>query len=183
MTLTERFQEFCAGNWRFRSAMDSESLAPAGRRLHVVLKDYPADVAIAGMDAWQASEEYFPTEAELRHTCDRVRGDYERQRAAARGSNTEPQGATRIFVSRVREVMGEDYAKSWLAGGVSCMFTADTIYTTGFGVSTLLKQCSGIAEECQVKIVQSDRARQMLQDYCNARGLRSETGHKRKRFS
>lgn len=172
--LTEAFKELCAV-CRPRPDQDESVLMSAASRLWKVLGEYPEPIALTALDTWPRRSEWFPTEKELRGLLDEIAAEAARE-AAARGHAgdgryKQPVGNTVLFVEEVRKLRGPDYVKSWLAGGITCMFTANHVYTTNIGADRLSKDVGALAEQMGVKIIFDRACSEMLARYCDERGL------------
>jgi hypothetical protein len=172
--LSEAFKELCAV-CRPRPDQDESVLMAAASRLWKVLGEFPEPVAQTALDLWPRRSEWFPTEFELRSLLEEIASNAARE-AQARGSvgggkYREPVGNTVAFVEEVRKLRGPDYCKSWLAGGITCLFSANIVYTTGIGADRLDKDVGALAAQLGVKIVHDKECSEMLARYCNERQL------------
>lgn len=175
--LSEAFKELCAVS-RVRPDLAAGSIEDAARRLWRVLGEYPEAVALKAMDQWPRRSEWFPAEKELRELLREIDGD-EAYKRASEGDTTEgvylsPIGNTHLFVERVRQICGADFVRSWLAGGVNCKFSLNTIYTTGVGADRLSAEFSDMAEQLGVTIKENEVCTRMLADYVDSRGIETE---------
>lgn len=161
---------------RPRPGQDEAGIEAGVRRLIAALKEFPDDVALWALDYWPRQSEWFPTEHELRAVCDLRVSSLARAEAAKGGERSgrflEPSGKTAYFVHRAREVHGEPFCKSWLAGGITCSFSNDTVYTTSVGADRLRKQCWAELQEAGVNVIESKDASKMLADYCDRHDLK-----------
>lgn len=169
---------------RPRPGQDEAGIEAGVRRLFAALKEYSEDVALWALDAWPRHSEWFPTEHELRVFCDRRMCEIAREEAAKRGEAKggrflEPVGKTAYFASRAFVVMGEPWCKSWLAGGITCMFSNDTIYTTSIGCERINRDCDLLLREAGVRVIESKDASKMLADYCDRNQLSFEPKRRR----
>lgn len=182
--LGEGFADLCAV-CRPRPDMTDENMTAAARRIHSVLREFPEPVALTALDLWPRRSEWFPTEFELRALLEEIASNAARE-AQARGSlgdgrYKQPVGNTVAFVDEVRRLRGADYCKSWLAGGITCLFSANVVYTTGIGFDRLSRDVGGLAEQMGVRIVRDKECSDMLAAYCNDRGLTFEPKQRRGR--
>lgn len=88
--------------------------------------------------------------------------------------------AVAYFANRCRTVMGEPWCKSWLAGGITCMFSADTVYTTKVGAERIQRECWALLQESGVNVIAHPDASAMLAQYCDRRELQFEPKRVRK---
>jgi hypothetical protein len=156
---------------RPRYGQTEDDLRDGARRIFRVLTEYPEEVALAAIDAWPRRSETFPTEKELRDLLDDMSAERSRQLAAAqpsagKGVYHTPVGRTANFVDDVRLSHGAAFAKSWLAGGINCLFSDTQILTTGFGAETLRRECDALLRKHDVSVRQHERARELLDAYC-----------------
>jgi len=163
----------------------SEGGIEAGaRRLFATLSEYPEAVALRALDAWPRQSEWFPTEFELRGLCATLAADAAREEAASSyvggGRYNKPDGIVMQFVERVRTARGEGYVKSWLAGGVTCQFGHNRIYTTGIGAERLLKDFGPLAYDLSVAVIADVGCMRMLAEYCDGRDLQFDTKRARR---
>lgn len=170
MSLPEAFRELCAV-CRPRPDLADGGMEAAASRLFKALNEYPEHVALTALDVWPRRSEWFPTEKELRDLCEEIASQSALE-AAARGSvggglYKHPVGNTVAFVSEVRKLRGDDYAKSWLAGGITCLFTANTIRTTRIGEERLNRDFGALAQHMGIKIARDDECSKMLAAYCD----------------
>lgn len=182
--LAQAFKELCAV-CRPRPDQDEAVLMAAASRLWKVLGEYPEPVALAALDLWPRRSEWFPTERELRDLLEELASKAAIDAAArgriADGRYLEPVGKTHVFVERVRKLRGDDYCKSWLAGGITCLFSADTVFTTGIGVERLNRDVRAIIDATGVTVRRSATASRMLADYCDKRELKFDPGGGRRK--
>jgi hypothetical protein len=175
--LAEAFKELCAV-CRVRPDLAAGGIEDAGRRLWRVLGEYPEAVALEALDQWPRQSDWFPTEKELRGLLDQLASaaaiEAAQRGEAPDGSYLYPVGRTLAFVERAKRLYGEDYCKSWLAGGITCIFTDDKIFTTGVGFERLHHDLGAAAREAGVEIFSSAAASAMLAQHCDTRGLKFE---------
>lgn len=181
--LANAFKEMCAVS-RVRPDLAAGSMEDAARRLWKVLGEYPEAVALTALDVWPRRSEWFPAERELRDLLEEIAAEAAHE-AAARGSTgdgryKQPVGNTVGFVDEVRRIRGEDYCKSWLAGGITCLFSANHVYTTGIGFDRLSKDFGHLAHSKGVAIIEDEDCSEMLKRYCDDRGLRFEPKPRRR---
>ena len=175
--LTDAFEELTQV-CRIRPGQFEGDIAALARRVFKALGEYPEPVALTALDMWPRQSEWFPTEKELRDLLDAIKAESERE-AAARGIGREgtyhsPTGASADFVDRVRRVHGGDYVKSWMAGGINCLFADKNIYVTSSAFDRLHRDCAFIAQAAGVTIVRSKQAEAMLAKYCDDREITFE---------
>ena len=175
--LTEAFRELCAVT-RPRPDQSEDGLTAMASRLFKVLGEYPEAIAITALDQWPRQSDWFPTEKELRGLLEQLASaaaiDAASRGQAPDGSYLYPIGRTLAFVERAKRLYGEDYCKSWLAGGITCIFTDDKIFTAGVGCERLHHDLGAAAREAGVEIFTSAAASKMLAQHCETRGLRFE---------
>lgn len=152
---------------RPRPDMDEGGAAAASRRLFSVLNEYDEDVALKALDEWPRNSEWFPTEKELRDLLDYVKlnSDKAAGEKDSRGRSDKPYGLTARFWEAVARVKGEAYARSWLRGGVTCMFTDRYVYVNQVGHDRLWRDLSNLIQEHGVAIVVDDDIAKLLVDY------------------
>jgi len=173
--LSEAFRQLCAVV-RPRADM-AANMEAAAARLYIVLSEYPEAVALKALDQWPRKSEWFPTEFELRGLCEEIANDNAREEAQASeayvggGRYNRPDGMVFQFVERVRGMRGDGYCKSWLAGGITCQFGHNRIYTTGLGERKLHEDFGDLARELGVAIIAEKAMSEMLARYCDERGL------------
>lgn len=182
MSLPDAFRELCAV-CRPRPDLSDGGMEAAASRLFKALGEYPQDVALWALDAWPRHSDWFPTEHELRVFCERRMGEVARDEAAkndpGQGRFLEPIGKTAYFAQRARAVMGEPWCKSWLAGGINCMFSQNIIFTTATGADRIQSECWGLLQESGVSVVVHKDAGAMLAKYCDRNQLTFEPRRKR----
>jgi hypothetical protein len=181
--LAEAFKELCAVS-RVRPDLAAGSIEDAARRLWRVLGEYPEAVALTALDVWPRRSEWFPAEKELRGLLEEIASNAARE-AQARGAvgggkYRQPVGNTVGFVEEVRRLRGADYCKSWLAGGITCLFSANIVYTTSIGADRLDKDVGALAAQLGVKIVRDKECSEMLARYCDERQLSFEPKGRRR---
>lgn len=163
---------------RIRPGQFEGDIAALARRVFKALGEYPEPVALAALDIWPRRSEWFPTEKELRDLLEEIQSEAEREAAsrgqAGDGTYRGPVGNTALFVQKVEVERGADYVKSWLAGGINCLFTTTTIYTTSIGEERLGKDCAALIKLCGVKIRHSRECSKMLAAYCEKKSLTFE---------
>lgn len=177
MSLPDAFRELCAV-CRPRPDLNDGGMEAAASRLFKALNEYPETVAMTALDMWPRRSEWFPTEKELRDLCEEIASQAAIE-AAARGSvggglYNYPVGNTVPFVREVTKLRGEDYAKSWLAGGITCLFSANTIHTTRIGEERLNRDFGLLAQHMGIEIERDDTCSKMLAAYCDQNNLRFE---------
>lgn len=182
--LSDAFKEMCAV-CRVRPDLAAGSIEDAARRLWSVLGEYPEAVALTALDLWPRRSEWFPAERELRDLLEEI-ASKAAQDAAARGSigggfYKQPVGNTVPFVNRVRDMRGDGYCKSWLAGGITCLFTANQIRTTGIGFDRLNKDVGPLAKEMGITILFDQECSDMLAEYCDRNSLKHDPKPRRGR--
>lgn len=163
---------------RTRPGQAEGDIAAMASRLFKVLGEYGEPVALTALDMWPRKSEWFPTEKELRDLCEDIASQAAID-AASRGKCEEgvyrgPVGNTVMFVDAVRDTMGEAYVRSWLSGGINCLFGNDTIYTTPTGMQRLVRDCFSLMGQCGVQVKTSLRVTAMLAEYCDGRELEFE---------
>lgn len=168
---------------RARPDMDASGAAAASRRLYSVLTEYDEEVALEALDSWPRNSEWFPTEKELRDLLDYVKINHDKVggKIDARGRSDKPSGMTKHFYDAVCRVKGEAYARSWLRGGATAMFTERYVYVNQVGHDRLWRDISNLIEEHGVAIVVDDDMTRMLVDYMAANGITGGFGQKRRR--
>lgn len=181
--LTDAFEELTQV-CRIRPGQFEGDIAALARRVFKALGEYPEPIALTALDMWPRQSEWFPTEKELRDLLEEIQSEAERE-AAARGQATDgtyhgPVGNTALFVEKVQAERGADYVKSWLAGGINCLFTTSTIYTTNIGVERLSKDCAALIKLCGVKIRHSPACSKSLAAYCEKHSLTYEPKRSRR---
>lgn len=178
--LAEAFRELTQV-CRVRPGAIEADIAAMARRLFRVMGEYPEAVALAAMDEWPRRSAFFPTEHEIRGLLEEIAGALARRVDPGNlqdGTYSSPVGATAEFARRVHAAHGAAYVDSWLIGGLNCLFSHDTIYTTAVGRQHLLQECGGIAGDCGVKIIQTEQMRERLREYARERGW--DEGKRRK---
>lgn len=155
---------------RPRPDQNEGNIEAGARRLFKMLGEYEEPIALKALDAWPRKSEWFPTEFELRGLCDELTAEAAHEGAGASyiggGRYHKPDGMVFQFVERVRDVRGDGYVKSWLAGGVTCQFAHNKIYTTGIGAERLHKEFGALAYELGVAIIEDKECSKMLTAYC-----------------
>jgi len=148
-----------------------------------VLTEYDEQVALDALDAWPRNSEWFPTEKELRDLLDYVRltSDKASGEKDAKGRSDKPYGMTKHFWEAVARVKGEAYARSWLRGGATAMFTERYVYVNQVGHDRLWRDISNLIEEHGVAIIVDDDMTRMLVDYMEANGITGGFEQKRRR--
>ena len=76
---------------------------------------------------------------------------------------------------------GEAYARSWLRGGATAMFTDRYVYVNQVGHDRLWRDLSNLINEHGVAIVVDDDMTRMLVDYMEANGITGGFEQKRRR--
>lgn len=172
--LSDAFNEMC-GVCRPRRDQDEEMIEPAVRRLWKVLGEYGENVAIEALNEWPKKNEFFPTEKELRELLDyiRINSDKATGKPDTKGRRDAPWGLTKYFYERVAKVKGEAYARSWLRGGLTCMFTERYVYVNQVGHDRLWRDLEPIIRECGVAIVVDDDIAKLLVDYIERNNIGS----------
>lgn len=182
--LADAFKELCAV-CRVRPDLAAGSIEDAARRMWRVLGEYPEPVAITALDVWPRRSEWFPSERELRDLLEEIASNAARE-AESRGSTgsglyKHPVGNTVAFVREVERIRGVDYCKSWLAGGITCLFTANQVRTTGVGEDRLRRDVGDLAKLMAIEILEDTDCSQMLRDYCDRNELKFEQKRGRSR--
>jgi len=176
--LADAFKELCAV-CRVRPDLAAGGIEAAGRRLWRVLGEYPEAIAFAALDQWPRQSEWFPAEKELRALLEELASaaaiDAAQRGDAPEGRYLYPIGHTAALVERAKRIYGEDYCKSWLAGGITCIFTENRIFTIAHGVDRLTHDLGAAMKEMGVEVYASVSASRMLAQHCEARGLVFET--------
>lgn len=166
MSKADAFNEMCAV-CRPRPDQDEGMLEAAARRLWSVLGEYPEPVAIAAMNDWPRTSEWFPTEKELRGLLDTLRLKMGKTSSdgTGKGRSQHPVGMTKQFWERVADVRGEAYAMSWLRGGVTAEFTTNNVFVNQVGHDRLWRDCEELIRETGVAIVPDKDVERLLTDY------------------
>jgi len=172
--LADAFQELTQV-CRPRPDQNEGNIEAGARRLFKMLSEYPEGLALEALDQWPRQSEWFPTEFELRKLCDELLAEATRKEVAGGyvggGRYHKPDGMVFQFVERVRDARGDGYVKSWLAGGITCQFAHNKIYTTGIGHDRLNRDFGILAYDLGVAIIEDAECSKMLRDYCAANNL------------
>lgn len=170
--LESAFNELCAV-CRPRPDQDEGMMEAGARRLWRVLGEYSEPVAIEALNDWPRNSEWFPTEKELRNVLDYVKlnNDKASGEKDTKGRSDKPFGMTKHFWEGVARIKGEAYARSWLRGGVTCMFTERYVYVNQVGHDRLWRDVSNLINEYGVAIVVDDDIAKLLVDYIERNGI------------
>lgn len=168
---------------RPRPDQSEASVAAMAERFAGVFREYPDEIVIGALNAWPKSSEWFPTEKELRDLLDylKLSSDKIGSRIDARGRSDKPTGMTKHFYDAVCRVKGEAYARSWLRGGATAMFTDRYVYVNQVGHDRLWRDLSNLITEYGVAIVVDDDMTRVLVDYMEANGISGGFEPKRRR--
>jgi hypothetical protein len=185
--IREAFRNLTFGT-RPRSGQTDDDIRAGANRVFAVLAEYPDGIALDALDAWPRRSEFFPTEKELRDLLDEMAAEHSRKMAAAqpaagKGVYHTPVGRTERFVEAVRAERGAAFVKSWLAGGINCLFSDTQILTTGFGAETLRRECDALLRKHDVSVRQHERARELLDTYCQTIMADADFAPKKRRRS
>lgn len=158
---------------RPRPDQSEASVSAMAERFAAVFSEYPESIVIGALNAWPKSSEWFPTEKELRDLLDylRLANDKEGGAIDTRGRSDKPHGMTKHFYDAVCRVKGEAYARSWLRGGVTCMFTDRYVFVNQVGHNRLWRDLSNLIEEHGVAIIVDDEIAKLLVDYMERNGI------------
>lgn len=158
---------------RPRPDQSEASVSAMAERFAVVFSEYPEAIVIGALNAWPKHSEWFPTEKELRDLLDylKLSSDKIGSSIDARGRSDKPSGMTKHFWEAVARVKGEAYARSWLRGGVTCMFTERYVYVNQVGHDRLWRDVSNLINEYGVAIVVDDDIAKLLVDYIERNGI------------
>lgn len=165
---------------RPRPDQSEGSVSAMAERFSAVFREYPESVVLAALDEWPKESEWFPTEKELRALLDYIKLNHADARGAvdAKGRSDTPSGMTKYFWERVASLKGEAYARSWLWGGVTAMFTAKYVFVNQVGHDRLWRDCADLIRECGVAIVVDNEIARLLVKYMDDNGMSS---HERRR--
>lgn len=168
---------------RPRPDQSEGSVAAMAERFLAVFSEYPEPIVLGALNAWPKHSEWFPTEKELRDLLDylKLSSDKIGSNIDARGRSDKPSGMTKHFYDAVCRVKGEAYARSWLRGGATAMFTDRYVYVNQVGHDRLWRDLSNLIHEHGVAIVVDDSMTRMLVDYMEANGISGGFEPKRSR--
>ena len=168
---------------RPRPDQSEGSVSAMAERFQSVFREYPESIVIGALNAWPKASEWFPTEKELRDLLDYLKLSSDRigSNIDARGRSDRPTGMTKHFYDAVCRVKGEAYARSWLRGGATAMFTDRYVYVNQVGHDRLWRDLSNLINEHGVAIVVDDDMTRMLVDYMEANGITGGFEQKRRR--
>lgn len=149
---------------RPRPDQSEGGVSAMAERFSAVFSEYPEDVVIAALNEWPKASEWFPTEKELRDLLNYLRFNSASTKGErdARGRSDTPSGMTEYFWQRVAALKGEAYARSWLWGGVTAMFTGKYVFVNQVGHDRLWRDCADLIRECGVAIVVDDEIARLL---------------------
>jgi hypothetical protein len=158
---------------RPRPDQSEGSVAAMAERFLAVFSEYPEPIVLGALNAWPKHSEWFPTEKELRELLDYLRLNDEKAGASidTRGRSDKPSGMTKHFYEAVARIKGEAYARSWLRGGVTAMFTDRYVYVNHVGHDRLWRDLSHLIRECGVAIIEDDSIATLLVDYIERNGI------------
>lgn len=158
---------------RPRPDQSEASIAAMAERFQAVFREYPESIVLGALNAWPKSSEWFPTEKELRDLLDYLRLADDKAVGAqdARGRSDKPSGLTLRFWEAVARVKGEAYARSWLRGGVTCLFTDRYVIVNQVGHDRLWRDLSNLIREHGVAIVVDGDISRLLVDYMERNGM------------
>lgn len=158
---------------RPRPDQSEGSVMAMAERFQAVFSEYPEAIVIGALNAWPKSSEWFPTEKELRDLLDylKISSDKIGSTIDAQGRSDKPSGMTKYFCERVAKFRGEPYVRSWLRGGVTCMFTDRYVYVNQVGHDRLWRDVAGLIRECGVAIVVDDDIAKLLVEYMERNGI------------
>ena len=160
---------------RPRPDQSEGSVMAMAERFQAVFRDYPDEIVLGALNAWPKHSEWFPTEKELRDLLDylKISSDKLGSSIDARGRSDKPSGMTKHFYDAVCRVKGEAYARSWLRGGVTAMFTDRYVYVNQVGHDRLWRDLSHMIQEYGVAIVVDDDIAKLLVDYIERNNIGS----------
>lgn len=158
---------------RPRPDQSEGGVSAMAERFAQVFREYPEDVVVAALAEWPKGSEWFPTEKELRDLLNYIKlsSDKADSPPDERGRSEKPSGMTQFFYQRVSAVKGEAYARSWLRGGVTAMFTDRYVFVNQVGHDRLWRDVPTLIRECGVAIVVDEGIARLLVDYIDRNGI------------
>lgn len=158
---------------RPRPDQSAAAISAMAERFAAVFREYPEAIVLGALNAWPKHSEWFPTEKELRDLLDylKISSDKVGNTIDTQGRSDKPSGMTKHFYEAAARIKGEAYARSWLRGGVTCMFTDRYVYVNQVGHDRLWRDLSNLIRECGVAIVVDDEIAGLLQDYIERNGI------------
>lgn len=158
---------------RPRPDQSEGSVAAMAERFLAVFSEYPEPIVLGALNAWPKSSEWFPTEKELRELLDylKISSDKIGSSIDAQGRSDKPSGMTKHFYEAVARIKGEAYARSWLRGGITAMFTDRYVFVNQVGHDRLWRDLSNLIRECGVAVVVDDDIAKLLVDYMERNGI------------
>lgn len=168
---------------RPRPDQSDASVSAMAERFQAVFSEYPEVIVIGALNAWPKSSEWFPTEKELRDLLDylKLSNDKIGSHMDSRGRSDRPTGMTKHFYDAVCRVKGEAYARSWLRGGATALFTDRYVYVNQVGHDRLWRDLSNLIREHGVAIVVDEDLTRVLIDYMERNGIVGGFEPKRRR--